>query len=298
VNRRKNLVIVAAGDGSLHPQWVKEDRSYDLWIIYYGKDQRKLNEYKASSDLCFALAGLKIDLARKVLLEQLYFMKHFSFQQYEYIWFPDDDITFPEGGRVEQLFDTARALKADVFQPAIQNANVSPRWEPTRQIPGAYCHRTNIVEVMAHGFSGETFSRAYLPAIHAMEFMKSGWGIDPIWMKIGETYFQRPLRTFVFDCCPIVHTRPTGSGSADIHKQGEWELTLVPQAYTNLVETLQVFSSLHEALSANDDDLQSRLRSREPIPASKEPIPVRRFGAKYFIKSLVNKAGYDIVRLS
>jgi hypothetical protein len=34
------------------------------------------------------------------------------------------------------------------------------------------------------------------------------------------------------------------------------------------------------------------------IPASTESIPVRRFGAKYFIKSLANKAGYDIVGLS
>jgi hypothetical protein len=250
---RSNLLVVAAGDSSLHQEWIGRDRSFDVFVIYYGADALRLAEYQTTSDRCFTAQGLKVALARKILLENLHFKQRFNFEDYNYIWFPDDDLRFPRGVDIEDIFATARALKADVFQAAIQNEDRDPPWAATKQIPDAFCHRTNIVELMAHGFSGTAFTYAYLPAIHAMEFMNSGWGLEPIWMKIGETNFRRPLRTFVLDCCPVIHTRPIGTGAGVVHSQGRWEAQFVPQIETNRMRTLQVFSSLEQAVSMQDE---------------------------------------------
>lgn len=248
---RRNLVIVAAGDNSMHIEWLDAERSYDLWVIYYGKEKIRLSEFRETSDLLFEGSGLKIQLARNFILDRIFFRGEIDLARYQHIWFPDDDLRFPDGpAGLERLFDAAGMLNADVFQPAIQNENYSKMWEPTRQIPGVFCHRTNIVEVMAHGFSGEAFTRAYLPAIHAMGFMKSGWGLEPIWMKIGEAHFKRPLRTFVIDCCPIIHARPVGTGDAFVHNQGRWESLQLPQLEMNrIIKTLEVFSSLDEVIA-------------------------------------------------
>jgi hypothetical protein len=186
---------------------------------------------------------------REVLLEHLLFTERLAYADYGHIWFPDDDLEFARGAvAIEDLFANAGLSCADVFQPAIQNQNYSPAWEATRLIPGAYAHRTNIVEIMAHGFSGAVFETCYLTAIHVYDFMKSGWGLEPIWTKIGEALLKRQLRTIVFDCVPIVHTRPLGSGITAVHQYGRYEAQFVPQIHTNRMQTLEVFESLQEML--------------------------------------------------
>lgn len=75
-----------------------------------------------------------MDLARKVLLHELYFKKKFDFERYSYIWFADDDLLFGDYYNASQLFDAALALRADIFQPGIQNNNFNPSWEPTQMI--------------------------------------------------------------------------------------------------------------------------------------------------------------------
>ena len=244
--RLKNLVIVMAGDNSLHPAYAA-GRDFELWVIYYGNDAEICGRYKQNADRIWQAKGLKIELVRKILLHQLYFTEKFDYHQYDFIFLPDDDIEFPDKEKdISDLFDICHKIEADVFQPAILNEHVSVAWEPTRLIPGAFCHRTNIVELMMHNFSGKAFTCAYLPAVHAMQFMKSGWGLEPIWMKIGETIFRRSLRTFVIDAIPAIHTRPVGSGSAEIHKTGLNEASFVPQIAWNRMKTLAVFKNLAE----------------------------------------------------
>jgi hypothetical protein len=97
---RKNLVIVAAGDRSLHRAWLAADRSFDLWVIYYGDNPETLETYRAAADRCFSAKGLKIALARSLLVAR-YFGKAFDLVSYAHIWFPDDDLSFPAGSSVD-----------------------------------------------------------------------------------------------------------------------------------------------------------------------------------------------------
>jgi hypothetical protein len=256
MRKRRNLLIVCAGDNSLHKDWFRQERSYDILTIYYGDNPDIARLYESSSDLFFRRKGMKVELARQVLVEDLYFKNRFKFSDYSLVWFPDDDLKFPQSDeQIEDLFSNAAAVNADVFQPAICNEHTSKEWEATKQIPGAYAHRTNIVEIMAHGFSGEAFEKCYLAAVHTCDFMKSGWGLESIWMKIGEAAFGRSMRTFVLDCVAIIHTRPVGSGASLIHEYGIYEMKYTPQAFTNRMRTYRTYSGPKEILVEPASDL-------------------------------------------
>ena len=249
----KNLVVVMAGDNSIHGDYAA-NRDFELWTIHYGDSDETFKRYQSFSDRIWRKKGLKIELTRRILLEELHFGEKFDFMAYDFIFLPDDDIRFTNReADISRLFTLCNYLRADVFQPAISNEFFSPRWESTCLIPNVVCHRTNIVEVMMHGFSGRAFVKAYLPAIHAIQFMKSGWGIEPIWMKIGEAVFQSPLRTFVIDAVPAVHTRPMGSGSAKIHGVGLAEARLIPQIEVNRMRTLASFTRIEDAAALPDE---------------------------------------------
>ena len=105
---RRNLVIVAAGDNSMHTEWLDAERSYDLWVIYYGKEKIRLSEFRETSDLLFEGSGLKIQLARNFILDRIFFRGEIDLARYQHIWFPDDDLRFPDGpAGLERLFDAA-----------------------------------------------------------------------------------------------------------------------------------------------------------------------------------------------
>ena len=260
----KNLVIVMVGDGSLHPEYAQQ-RDFDLWIIYYGDDAQKEAQYRSDADRFWKRKGLKIELIRRILLEEVVFRERFNFREYGFVLLPDDDVRFQEGAAsVHSLFEAAGTLRADCFQPAIQNEHFSARWEPTRLIEGIECHGVNIVEIMACGFSSSFFCDAFLPAIHAMQFMRSGWGLEVIAMKIGEAAYGRRLRSYVIDAVPIIHTRPVGSGASYIHQLGLAEYRLVPQVDVNR----QVILSRHEKIKdavPNDEAVE---------PSAEVPIAV------------------------
>lgn len=267
----RDLVVVMAGDRSLHVEYA-ENRSFDLWVIYYGDDDALAARYQASADRLWRRKGMKVALARDVLLEELWFGERFDFGQYRRILLPDDDIRF-EGGAagVERLFAHAEAIDADVFQAAIANEYYSLDWETTLQIPGAFCHRTNLAEIMMPGFRGSLFAPAFLSALHALDYMTSGWGLEAVVMKLGEAYLGRGLRTFVLDAAAAVHTRPIGQNPA-IHAAGWDEAFVTPQMHTNRARTLAVYATAAEALSDQTVDSRSR---RDPAKIAEQMAKVR-----------------------
>ena len=263
---QRDLVIVMAGDNSLHEK-IAEDREYDLWIVYYGGSDDVAARYEASCDRLWRLKGLKIELIRSLLLEHLHFGQAFDFAgRYRYVFLPDDDIDFPGGtGDVHDLFEHAARLQADSFQPAISNDNVS--FGETRQIPGAFCHRVSWVENMMPAYTGELFVHAFLAGVHALDFLRSGWGLESVAMKLGEARLGRGLRTFVIDVTPVVHTRPVGRNSV-VHEVGWDERLLLPQVDTNPCRTLGVYTRPEDVT----DDLRPLPRSKTAIALSMQKV--------------------------
>jgi hypothetical protein len=242
---RSDLVIVAAGDASLHTA-LETGREYDLWVVYYGDDDSKAEQFPRNCDQLLRRRGLKWEIVRS------FSERHLAgdaslFEQYRYVLIPDDDLSFPHGSSdIQHLFESAEAVQAQVFQPAIRNENWSVCWEAMRQVSGSYCHAVNIVELMAPGFTGELFSRAVLPALNALEFQRAGWGIEPVITRFAEILLRRPVRTFVMDVVPMDHTRPVGMGTMS-HQVGYDEAFLMPMIESNRMREHARFNLAEEA---------------------------------------------------
>ena len=83
--RRRFLVVVRAGDTSLHPTWVDpgRPRSFDLVVSYYGRDPQKYRDgpFPRIDD-----PGQKFIGAQRLLQREPFW------RDYDYVWLPDDDL--------------------------------------------------------------------------------------------------------------------------------------------------------------------------------------------------------------
>jgi hypothetical protein len=241
----RNLVIVTAGDDSLHEAYAV-GRDFDLWVCYWGSDDKIARRFALTCDQLFCAKGQKWALVRQIGREARE-RGCPPFSSCGYVFLPDDDIAFPgSASSISRAFALAREIGADIFQPAVANENYSPAWEATRQIPASVCHATSLAEIMMPGYSGEIFERCVLPLLHAQSYLNSGWGIEPLIARLAEAHLGRPIRTFVLDETPAIHTRPVGNGTAS-HSVGKDEAFLNPFASAVRIRELARFQSSAEA---------------------------------------------------
>lgn len=241
----RNLVIVMAGDASVHEQYAV-DRDFELWVCHWGADEAVAARYRKSCDRLFRMTGQKWALVREVgRLARRERLPPFS--DYDYVFLPDDDIDFPGGaGQVSEAFALAREIGADIFQPAIANENVAAGWSETRCVPGNLCRATSLAEIMMPAYSGAIFASCVLPLLHALIHIEAGWGIEPLIARFGEALRDRPTRTFVLDKIPVVHTRPIGQGPS-LHSMG-WDEGFLNPLKAGL--RMQEFASFKDARDA------------------------------------------------
>jgi len=108
-NNKKNLVIAAVGDSSLHKHWVPNNNSsYDLALIYYGNN----DGYPDDATIHLKRKGTKFHLIADLFEEK----QHLS--KYEYIWMPDDDLFIDQQG-IENLFKINKEYDLWLSQPSI-----------------------------------------------------------------------------------------------------------------------------------------------------------------------------------
>lgn len=226
---RPNLIIVPAGDSSLHVQWCTPIRPYDVWVVYYGEDAEVARKYQSCCDRFLVGKGQKFRLLLDVLMRFREDIAH-----YDYVWLPDDDLKFHNGSLdVSKMFRLVRELDADVFQPAIANALVddgpivgrfcSPGWEICQLVAGAKYHRVTAVEMMMFGFSKEAVQHYLLPACLLLRHSRTGWGIEQIISIMGEGAKGSNWKAYVLDCIPVIHTRPLGS-NPEHNQRGQIDL--------------------------------------------------------------------------
>ncbi len=193
--KRRNLVIVRAGDGSLHPAWLQGDaaRSWDLVVNYYGDDPQR---YKDEDIRRIDSKGPKWPALYALLNENPGFLS-----DYDNIWLPDDDLLTSKA-EINLLFEIFTRHKLQVAQPALtwnsyfghlttlKNRNFSMRY-------------TNYVEVMAPCLTAKTLQKA-LPLFNSN---LSGWGLDFVWAKLVE---HPESEIAIIDAVTVQHTRPVG----------------------------------------------------------------------------------------
>lgn len=191
---RENLVLVRAGDKSLHPQWLSNDRNWDLIVSYYGDFPER---YKNQYDYLHCFKGSKWEGVTDFIENNAHLIS-----QYEYMWLPDDDL-FCNAETIDYFFNLCKTLDFTIAQPALTSYSFYS-WPITIQVKQIIARQTNFVEIMA-----PCFRVRYLKCFSKyFGENTSGFGYEWLWEKIAKK--ENIFNFGIIDATPIFHTRKVG----------------------------------------------------------------------------------------
>jgi hypothetical protein len=193
------LVVVRAGDQSLHPQWTTDlsTRNWDLVVSYFGSDPER---YRNPGETRIDDRGQKFAGLHALLTRQDFW------RAYDYIWIPDDDLAI-EQRAIGELFEIAERLKLVLAQPALSWTSFYSYFITIRH-PSFRVRMTNFVEIMAPCFHRE-FLEKCLPTFTEN---LSGWGLSWLWPRLVP---DNARLCAVIDDVAMTHTRPVGGPTYD-----------------------------------------------------------------------------------
>jgi len=202
MNTRQNLVILCAGDTSVHAQWLTgPDRNFDLFISYFGTQRGR---YANDGEYYQQQTGMKYPTTARILHEHPELI-----ERYTHFWLPDEDLT-TDTASINRLFDYARAYQLALSQPA-QDHNSHKTWPLLLHDPRYELRFTRFIEVMAPLFDRAAL-RVCLPTFTDSQ---SGFGLDWTWPSLLQARGKRAIA--VIDAVQICHSRPVGGG--DLYKK-------------------------------------------------------------------------------
>ena len=192
---KNNLIICCAGDDSLHLQWYKDFRNYDLAVIYYGENDEKKNLYSNSCDI------FKIDKGEKYHLIKRFINDNTSLvEKYDYIWLPDTDIVI-DCQAVNLMFLIAKKYNLFICQPAMNGFVSHLITLPQNQNEIRF---TSFVEILAPLFNKKTLW--FLLDTFDENF--TAHGLDFVWPKLLG-YPENKIA--IIDHLTMKHTKPVGT---------------------------------------------------------------------------------------
>jgi len=191
----RNLVIVRAGDKSLHRGWGADDPGcqFHLIVSYYGADR---SMFRLPQENRVDYKGGKWDGIHALLSQRPELL-----DRYEYIWFPDDDLE-TDRATIEAIFANMRRLALHIAQPALTLDSYYSH------VPFLRCESFEFrlidkIEIMAPCMRADIAAKM-LPLFKQS---MSGFGFDSLWTRL---YEQNRGKSAVFDALPVRHTRPVG----------------------------------------------------------------------------------------
>lgn len=196
---RKNLVIVRAGDKSLHPQWLDAnmERNWDIAVSYFGN---QAHPYEGQYDYLHRFKGSKWQGIADFCAQNQALI-----YQYEYIWLPDDDL-LTTCYNINAFFALCKTHKLTLAQPALLLSSFISH-HITLQRFWCTFRRTNFVEIMAPCMHQDFFKLV----THTFSINSSGWGLEWLWKDIAERNGMN--RFAIVDQTPVFHSRPVSIGA-------------------------------------------------------------------------------------
>jgi len=187
---RKNLVVAVAGDTSLHREWTRGDRTFDLHVVYYGDVEGK-----------FAKDGEFYSNGKGTKFNVVASLERGFYEGYEHIFVPDDDL-YMTSDQIDHLFQLADLYSLELCQPSLVGYYSLPI---TLHVPETILRFTNYVEIMSPCFSQQAFQKCF----HTFDHNKSCWGIDMLWNHV----LGNPEdKIAIVDDVVATHTRPCFKG--------------------------------------------------------------------------------------
>lgn len=189
----RNCVISAVGKNSVHHNWINKDyKQFDLHLIVY---DNSLKRYKDDTDNISQAKGYKLKLIYD------YIQKKRILDEYDYFFFPDDDILIDYNG-ITTLFSTMWEYNLAIAQPALIHSYYS--YPHTLKQENSQLRYTNFIEMMTPCFSQDALKRL----LFTFNENSSGWGADYHW---GELVNYKNYNMAIIDSTTAVHTRPIQS---------------------------------------------------------------------------------------
>jgi len=149
-----NLVVVRAGDSSLHPLWLATggERNWDLVVSYAGDNALR---YPASGESMVRIdsKGPKWHALHALLCDT-----NDAWRAYEYVWLPDDDLA-ASCADINRMFELMAALDLHLAQPSF-SWDSRVRFPLTLHNPNFALRYTSFVDPAAAVFSQSTLRRA------------------------------------------------------------------------------------------------------------------------------------------
>jgi hypothetical protein len=190
--KNKGLAICCAGDQSLHERWSGRERTFDLFVIYFGDSKGK---WQDSADYYMQGKGVKLHLIHDAV--EAY---PEIFSKYDTIFCPDDDID-TNTMTVNQIFRCFNAYPLALAQPALTRRSYIAH-PMLRQKRFSFLRYTNFVEVMVPIMTKEVFDHLST----SFKLNKTAWGIDYLWASMVQKAGLGNIA--IIDAYPVTHTRP------------------------------------------------------------------------------------------
>lgn len=207
---RRFVVIVRAGEKSLHASWLRGgERNWDLIVSWYGDAPYR----PVADERVLVQKGGKWDV-----LAEHYAAEPGLIEAYDYHLLIDDDIA-TDSAAISQLFLMTARHGLEISQPALTPDSYFSHLH-TLQAASFQLRYTNFVEVMAPCLSRAAVRRI-LPL---MPQTPTGDGLDYVW---GRLEADNRHRCAIIDAVPMRHTRPIGRFLSDRMKAAG----LDPMAY-------------------------------------------------------------------
>lgn len=224
----RNLIISAVGDDSLHPEWIAGEKQFDLALIYYGNNEAIAKAYGLEAKWFVQAKGMKFHLIAQFL------ETHPSiFNDYEYIWFPDNDVSISTDA-INQLFVIAKREGLQLCQPAMTGFLSHPITKPAPRLLLRY---TNFIEVLAPLMSVESLT--ILKESFRLNY--SGWGFDYLWPHL----LGSPKKSIaIIDAITMKHTKPVGNDYSRFPIHPKKELKNLLKQYGGKIKEKQVVYGL------------------------------------------------------
>ena len=232
----RNILIAPCGNHSVlfKNSWLKysNEKQFDICLLFYHEQIEQPELYK-DIDHFYHLKHFKYHMIHELLT-----VIHPEWlQQYDYFYFPDDDIEM-DTRQINTLFQLSQAHDTWISQASL-TADSFCSWPFFKTRKGSFCRYVGQIEVMAPLFN----SKSLIQCLSTFKLNKSSWGLDAVWPKI----LQYPeTKLIIFDAVAMKHTKRVGMGELyqikGVDPLKDWEE--ITTAYLAKKDNLQEYGSL------------------------------------------------------